>query len=238
MPHRAIIENVVPAITYIFNRRTVYKRLQEASCDIPDVVEYSSLDSDTLSRRLAEEHVRAVKIDEKTFKFTLGLSVSLTIIAAASGSFAKFLPIDGVGELISVMCGVSALYMLSAGIISLGALKTLPAFGYGTHHEVELKSDGVQCLALALWRQEKINVIRHLRNEAAYQSLRNGFLVLFVGLLLALAVLINSMHFGRSDIPINSSSVENVGVVEVSKSTESEGTKKNSVIPNTERSGK
>jgi len=212
MLHRTIIENIIPAIAYALNRRKIFKKLWAPDCDNPDLVKYRSLDSEILNRRLKEEHERAVKIDEKTFKFTLGLSVSLTIIAAASGSFAKFLPVEGLGGVISIICSIAALYMLSAGIISLGALKTLLTFGYGTHHEVEFKANGAEYLSLALLRQEKVNIIRQLRNEAAYQSLRNGFFVLFVALILSVVVLLRSVLCDEIVDASTEVSAESVGV--------------------------
>jgi len=59
----------------------------------------------------------------------------------------------------------------------------LAVYGYGTQHALRQKSGGVLYLSQALYAQEKMNVVRHLRNEAAYQSLRNGFLVLLVVLI-------------------------------------------------------
>jgi hypothetical protein len=73
--------------------------------------------------------------------------------------------------------------MLLAGITALGALKTLPVYGYGTQHALSQEKGGVTYLSQALYAQENINLVRHLRNETAYQSLRNGFLVLLIALI-------------------------------------------------------
>jgi hypothetical protein len=75
--------------------------------------------------------------------------------------------------------------MLIAGIISLGALKTLPKYGYGTKHEILAEQQGANHIAKALFLQEEINIVRHLRNESAYQCLRNGFLLLLLVLIIA-----------------------------------------------------
>ena len=76
------------------------------------------------------------------------------------------------------------LYVLLAGFVALGALRTLPSYGYGTQFLLPQKDDQ-KVLAEALARQETMNIIRHLRNETAYQALRNGFwLLLFVGILI------------------------------------------------------
>ena len=184
-----LFEELFPSVKYFFNRRKLSKKIEGKNFENSLIDSYIQLDTTTLKNRLSEEHTRGVKIDEKTFKFTLGLSVSLTIIAAASGSFAKFFSGQDYSSLITIICGVSALYMLSAGIVSLGAIKTLPTFGYGTHHEIELKNKGDDYLVIALISQEKVNIIRQLRNEAAFQSLRNGFVILFLALLLSVIFL-------------------------------------------------
>lgn len=152
---------------------------------------YEELDSDSLNIRIKEEHERAVKIDEKTFKFTLGLSISLTVLAAASGSFVKFLPNSSFVTYISIICGISSLYMLAAGITALGAIKTLATYGYGTDHLLNQKRIGNSYLAEALYAQERMNIVRQLRNESAYQCLRNGFLMLFLALGITVVLLGN-----------------------------------------------
>jgi hypothetical protein len=78
--------------------------------------------------------------------------------------------------------------MLMAGITALGAIKTLTTYGYGTDHLLNQKKIGDSYLAEALYAQERMNIIRHLRNESAYQSLRNGFLMLFIALGLSVVV--------------------------------------------------
>ncbi|WP_413614774.1 hypothetical protein MRB56_12765 [Halomonas cupida] len=139
---------------------------------------YTALDVECLKKRIAEEHDRAIKIDDKTSKFTLGLSVSLTVLAAASGAFAKLIPTSPYGGIVSLACGLSSVYMLLAGITALGALKTLAIFGYGTHHELKNMGGGASYLSQTLYAQERMNIVRQLRNEAAYQSLRNGLIIL------------------------------------------------------------
>ncbi len=181
-----LFEEIFPVVVFFCNRKKKLTKVDDLDREDPAVERYRELEIDTLNKRLKEEHLRAVKIDDKTSKFTLGLSVSLTIIAAVSGSFAKFLPSQDFEGVIFIVCGLSALCMLFAGIISLGAMKTLPTFGYGTEHEIELKKYGADHLAWVLLKQEEINIVRHLRNEAAYQSLRNGFLVLIIALIIAL----------------------------------------------------
>ncbi|HEV2899548.1 MAG TPA: hypothetical protein VGX71_17285 [Pseudaminobacter sp.] len=75
-------------------------------------------------------------------------------------------------------------YVLSSGFVALGAVRTLPSFGYGTQFLLQLQAGAPNAIADALARQELMNNIRHLRNETAYQALRNGLILLFAALLL------------------------------------------------------
>lgn len=189
-------EEILPFFPFLVSRKKIQKLIGDDAELTKRAKLYEQLESNCLDDRIKEEHERGIKIDDKTFKFTLGLSISLTVLAAASGSLAKYLPGSSFSEFISIVCGVSALYMLAAGITALGALKTLPTYGYGTEHIINQKMDGVSYLSQALFAQERMNIIRHLRNEAAYQSLRNGFLLLFF----ALAISVGS-HVGGQDSP-------------------------------------
>lgn len=191
-------EELFPFIPFFVSRKKIKKLIDNNELNAKSKA-YKSLDADCLNDRIKEEHERSIKIDDKTFKFTLGLSISLTVLAAASGSFAKYLPSNLFAEYISIACGVSALYMLTAGITALGALKTLPTYGYGTEHIINQKADGVSYLSQALFAQERMNIIRHLRNEAAYQSLRNGFILLFVALAISVGAHINGQEFPKPD---------------------------------------
>lgn len=184
-------EEVFPIFPYLRNRNRTLDKVNDEVELSRQSERYEKLDPDSLSARIQEEHERATKIDEKTFKFTLGLSVSLTVLAAASGSFVKLLPNSSYAIYISIICSIASLYMLVAGIIALGAIKTLATYGYGTDHLLKQKERGNSYLAEALYAQERMNIIRQMRNEAAYQSLRNGFLMLFLALVLFVVMLSN-----------------------------------------------
>lgn len=186
-----LFEELFPWFVFLRNQRKTLKVVSNSDEVADKAKAYTNLDADCLNKRINEEHERAVKIDEKTSKFTLGLSIFLTVLAAASGTFAKFLlSNDEVAWFVSIVCGIASIYMLSAGIVALGAFKTLPAYGYGTHHILRQKSDGESYLAQALYAQEKMNIIRHLRNETAYQSLRNGFVILLMALIASITAII------------------------------------------------
>ena len=180
------LEELLPFVFFVFNKKRILKRISNYDEWKKDAKKYTDLDEGDLKVRITQEHERGVKIDEKTFKFTLGLSVSLTVLAAASGTFVKFMPDTSFRGIISIICGLAALYMLAAGITALGAIKTLPTFGYGTAYLINLKNDATTCLTESLYCQEQMNIVRHLRNESAFQALRNGFFLLFLALIISI----------------------------------------------------
>ncbi len=182
-----LFEEIFPIFPFLKSKNSIQRNIKDVEILSKRSDLYKQLNTDSLDKRIKEEHERGVKIDDKTSKFTLGLSVSLTVLAAVSGSIAKYLPDGSYTTFIAIVCGIAALYMLLAGIIALGALKTLPTYGYGTEHVINLKEKGISYLAEALFAQEQINIIRQLRNEAAYQSLRNGFILLFFALLVSVS---------------------------------------------------
>lgn len=140
------------------------------------------LDKQVADRRLKEEYSRSKNIDDKTSKFNLGLSVCLTIIGVAATAIAKLLPDHELKPLIIVFLSIASLYMLIGGLVSLSAFKLMPTYGYGSKFEY-LKSGNERVeIIKALIGQENINLIRQVRNEVAYQCLRNGFVMLFLAL--------------------------------------------------------
>jgi hypothetical protein len=156
---------------------------------------YGSLSTEQLEKRLAEEHERAKLLDEKTSKMTLAFTLGLGILGAA-GTLVRSL---GQSTIISVLqCGIvlSAIYILTAGFLALAAFRTFPLFGYGTEFLVAIKdaAEPKQIYLDCLFRQEKANQIRQIRNEAAFQSLRNGFVIFAVVLIVYLIYPIPKPH--------------------------------------------
>lgn len=98
-------------------------------------------------------------------------------------------------------------YVLSAGFVALGALRTLPSYGYGTRFLLQQEDNAPSTVADALARQELMNNIRHLRNETAYQALRNGLILLFVAILLFAATLAYQTLYPAGSPPPHSASV-------------------------------
>jgi hypothetical protein len=128
-------------------------------------------------------------MDEKTFKLTLSLSVGLTVLGSTAAFLVKTVLSATVQTALAVMIGLGLLYVLAAGFVALGALRTFQSYGYGTQFLLQQQEDAQNALADALARQETANNIRHLRNEAAYQAVRNGLFLLFAAFLVFAATL-------------------------------------------------
>jgi len=174
---KPLIQNLFPFLLFwYFNSRAI-KTVHDV--DNIKLQELKSLPAKSSLEEIAKEHLRAETIDSKTSKLTLSLSISLTIISSTASGLATLLPNDlGVYVVLSLL--LSSFYMLMGGVISLGALKTLPKFGYGARFQL------IKCqekYAKALLGMEKINILRHQRNECAYMCLRNGFLIITATLL-------------------------------------------------------
>lgn len=189
-----VFEELFPFFYFYYISNKLLHKLHTA--DPNTTIEYLKLTNNQIENRLKDEHDRAQKIDEKTSKFTLGLSVSLTIISTMASGVVNFLPKNNLNEVIAFIFGLSSLYMVTGGLLALGALKTLPKFGYGTHFEINKNSN---TLVSALIGQEKVNILRHIRNELSFMSLRNGFLLIFISLLLCAFV------FYKQIVPLNDS---------------------------------
>lgn len=184
------MEEIFPAFFYVRNKsRKMREAISKELVGSKLVSKYQKLSAEYLKIRLKEEQQRATSMDEKTFKMTLSLSFGLTILGTTAALIIKQISAEEIQNLLSIFLFFSLAYILSGGFIALGALKTLPSFGYGT---VMLQADSpqyVDMLAENLARQETINTLRHLRNEASYQSLRNGLILLFAAFLVFSATL-------------------------------------------------
>ena len=105
---------------------------------------YFELDNAIVIDRLKDEHNRAKTIDEKTSKFTLGLSLCLTVLGVSATAIAKLLPSHVFKPFIISLLSFSSIYMLLGGIVSLGAFKLMATYGYGTlfeHQKMKVSSN-------------------------------------------------------------------------------------------------
>ena len=185
-------EEIFPFVHYVKQQNRLRQRAESSgilSCQA--FTGYDTLLAEQLKDRLKEERERAQVTDEKTFKLTLSLSVGLTVLGSIAASLITVVSCVAVQIILTVIIGFSLFFVLSAGFVALGALRTFPSYGYGTQFLLKLKQkESVQTvLAAALASQETMNTIRHLRNETAYQALRNGLLLLFAGILIFLVTL-------------------------------------------------
>ena len=179
------VEELLPFISYF-----VYSRCQRRRSELSEILneeeyaDYSNISEDKIEERIKEEYQRASAIDEKTSKLTFSFSIALTFV----GAMIIFLKITvfsiamqtKLSALINLLIFFGLFYCIIAGLVALGALRTAPLYGYGT--SLLMKQDKLRkkILAESLARQEIINRVRHLRNETAFQSLRNGLLLFIV----------------------------------------------------------
>lgn len=185
-----LVEEIFPFLPYLTRARQLQQR-RECRDILKQraFVDYVSLSVEQLNERLKEERARASALDDKTFKLTLSLSVGLTVLGITATFLIKLVASPSFQVLLTVIIGVVLFYVLSAGFVALGALRTLPSYGYGTEFLLQQRVGTLNVIAEALARQELMNTIRHLRNETAYQALRNGLILLFGSLLLFAATL-------------------------------------------------
>ena len=199
-----VCEEVFPFVHYAIRKR---RKIRDADRDEvltnPNFMGYQSLPEAHLAARLEEERKRAAAMDEKTYKMTLSLSIGLTVLGSSATLLLKEVAHPEVRIVLAALLGVGLFFVLSSGFIALGALRTMPTYGYGTGVLPRSSVKRAQVLADALARQETINIARHLRNEAAYQSLRNGLVVLFLAVsLFAVVFACESLSQAESFYPL------------------------------------
>jgi hypothetical protein len=165
----------------------------------PDTLaNYRELAVSDLEKSILEEHERSKLLDEKTFKMTLSLALGLTILGSVTAVLLRNVGESTIATLMRFGLALSIFYIFVGGSIALSSLRTLPTFGYGTGLKIDVKRANapVEVYIDALLRQEKANQIRQVRNEAAFQALRNGFVLFGIVLILYFLVLAGIIHAG------------------------------------------
>jgi hypothetical protein len=182
-----LLEELFPFAFY--HRR---KHQKESSLDQTDFAHlggpyerYFLLTDQDLLQRISEERQRATTLDEKTFKFTIAFTLGLAILGSSA-----FLNIPQIEPAVLKMAlkatfGLAVIYLVFAGFLALGAIRVSMSFGYGTDFVIRNK-ESRSVLVRALASQEVANIIRQLRNETAYQCLRNAGILVAAGTLLYL----------------------------------------------------
>jgi hypothetical protein len=189
---KVFIEEIFPFLFFYFRKRKQTKEVNNETfaCENGPYKDYYQLTEEDLKSRIAQEHERSKSMDDKTFKMTLAISFGLTILGLTASLLIKGMPDPTFSIIVVIFSSLSIFYSMAAGFTAIGALKTLPTYGYGTDFIIKGEEDK-SVLVHALSSQEKMNIIRHLRNESAYQSLRNSMLSLFLALVLFTVSLIS-----------------------------------------------
>ena len=199
-----ILEELFPFIYYIMRSRSK-KRLCNSDNILSqeEYINYSTLSQQQLICRLEDEHQRALQMDEKTVKFTLSFSIGFTFLGLAAAFLIDSVHILSIKIILIFILLVGIIYVFTAGLIALHALRTLPRYGYGTQFLLLLKqsSDPAAIMADALARQENMNIVRHLRNETSYQALRTGLCLLFFGTMIFATTLVYQSFCSVPDLP-------------------------------------
>lgn len=186
-----IVRNLVPYEYYLLcreRRKKIDPQHIQYILALDEFKEYCTLCENQLEKRIEEEHRRAVAIDEKTFKLTLSLSFVVAVLGLELSLFQKLLPPTANSIMLNSMIAIAFLYILSAGLVALGALSTLPSYGYGTKFLLEQRSNRQKVLAENLSCQEIMNDCRHLRNKIVYMAMRNAFVMILAGFVIFVAM--------------------------------------------------
>ena len=101
-------------------------------------------------QRLEEERERASAMDEKTFKLPLSLSVGLTVLGSTAAFLTKVISSATIQTLLTIVIGIGLSYVLAAGFVALGALRTFPTYGYGTQFLLHQRENTETVLADAV----------------------------------------------------------------------------------------
>jgi hypothetical protein len=183
-------EELLPFLVYFSKKKRLWAvMLGDALPGNSDVVDqYRKLSAEELERRIVEEHERARLLDEKTSKMTLFLALGLTILGSVVAVLLRDVGTSPIAVAMKYGLLLSILFVFIGGYIALTSLGTMPTFGYGTAFRVKAKTAAAPAEVIldALVRQETANQVRQVRNEAAFQSLRNGCFVFAVVLILYL----------------------------------------------------
>ena len=187
------VEELVPFLQYFRAKKKLLEKCSQQDILLSEeFTEYKTLDEETLAERIKDERIRAIALDEKTFKFTMAFTITFAVFALAVSLVVR----GNHPEYVIVAAAPGVLYLFGAGFLALGAMRTLPSYGYGTHFKLLVRERKVAALAEALARQETMNLVRHVRNETSLMAARNGFV--WIGA--CLVVLVIAAVLGPVDV--------------------------------------
>ena len=197
MTYSQIIQEVFPFWYYVTIDRDLKRKINSRD-RLRGEEEYSTLDEERLEKCLEDEHQRASSIEEKTFKQFLSLSFIVAILTSALPLLQKnVIDLDGtIQEILNGIIVICLLYVCFAGFSVLRAIRTQTIYGYGASFLLKRQSKGKQILTGALVRQELTNLRIRNNNEVAFMALRNGFILVFIGILILGATFLWKWLFG------------------------------------------
>lgn len=193
-----LVEQALPFIKYLRFRSRTMSELETHILGLPfssgpildSIKYYSHAEASDLREALIAEQSRGIALDEKTFKHSSSIATALTVASAATTAIAQVLT-SSEWKVATVACTAPAIcYVVIGGLLGFGAIRTLPTFGIGIRFMIAQNSETAAMrplkLAEALACQEAINLIRVARNEAAFMSMRNGFVFVTMAVLMVL----------------------------------------------------
>jgi len=214
MKFSRILEEIFPFVYYLHYTKKKQSQIDANKyCEDNSYKDYFGLSENELDLRIKEEHERAKSMDEKTFKLTLSLTIGLTILSSVTTYLISNLPIQEIIIPTSTFIFLAVFFILTAGFIALGALKTMETYGYGTKFLIDSKNESKNGIKKsyvnALILQEEMNITRHLRNESSYQCMRNGFIFLFLALLIFTSSVIANKYINTKNTKTVEKSIAN-----------------------------
>ena len=178
-----VIEEVFPFVVWWMNRRKIEKRMEcEPRNRQPTYAEYTALRPRELRLLLSQQHDRAMPVDDKTFRWAALVSIAAALLVLSFTTLRSSVESEEVRVLIVAGYAVVVFYLLGATYLMLEAMRTAVTHGYGTRFELGIRArkgkERRDFIALMLWKEEQMNLLRVLRNEATFQTLRNVLFML------------------------------------------------------------
>lgn len=197
-----ILEESLPFIFYLIRKVKQERKAHHIAMtgEIGGAAKYHRFTSKQLANELEKERGRATALDEKTFKMTLALGLGLAIVSLTGTFLLPQISLESLTVPVAVSAFLATLYILSGGCVALGALRTHPSYGYGAEFLWRAQKNKTEYI-IALEAQKTMNIVRHIRNEAAFQCLRNGAVFLLISLILFAAAGAVSVFYTAPSLP-------------------------------------
>lgn len=189
---------ILPFFRYLRMRSAIRKELESFApgCrpsqgpTLAAIHTYCTAKPSDLEEALASQQARAIALDEKTFKHASSIATALTVASAATTAVSQLLSTPA-WKLTVVGLTVPAIaYVSIGGLLGIAAARTLQVYGTGIAFKLEQQAEAQvmkpYVLAEALACQERMNHIRVARNEAAFMSIRNGFICMVLAICVVL----------------------------------------------------